>query len=311
MLEARGLAKSYGALRAVDGVSFAVEPGRILGLLGPNGAGKTTTVSMISGLLRPDAGEVLVSGRPLRGDTDPAKGKLGLVPQELALYDELSATENLRFFGSLQGLGARTMARAMDEALAISGLADRRHDRVKTYSGGMKRRLNLAAGLLHDPQVLLLDEPTVGVDPQSRNAIFDALEALRDKGKAILYTTHYMEEAERLCDRLIIVDHGKVIADGTLADLQRLLPAGNRLVVELTAPPDPKWLVALRALPGVASLENSGQRLTMALDDLAGGSSAVLSSLKAHGATVASVTSERADLEDVFLSLTGRTLRDS
>ncbi len=311
MLEARGLAKSYGAIRAVDGVSFAVEPGRILGLLGPNGAGKTTTVSMISGLLKPDSGEVLVAGRPLRGDTDPAKGKLGLVPQELALYDELSAAENLRFFGSLQGLGARTMARAMDEALAISGLADRRHDRVKTYSGGMKRRLNLAAGLLHDPQVLLLDEPTVGVDPQSRNAIFDALEALRDKGKAILYTTHYMEEAERLCDRLIIVDRGKVIADGTLADLQRLLPAGNRLVVELTSPPDPKWLMALRALPGVASVEESDHRLTLVLDDLAGGSAAVLSCLKAHGATVASVTSERAGLEHIFLSLTGRTLRDS
>ncbi len=211
----------------MNGVSFTVEAGRILGLLGPNGAGKTTAVSMVSGILAPDAGQVLVNGRPLGGDADAAKGRLGLVPQDVALYDDLSALDNLRFFGSLQGMGARALETAAASALEMVGLADRARDKVKVYSGGMKRRLNLAAGLLHDPAVLLLDEPTVGVDPQSRNAIFDTLEILRDRGKAILYTTHYMEEAERLCDRIIIMDHGEVIASDTLEGLQQTSSHGQ------------------------------------------------------------------------------------
>src|SRR5262249_18963080 len=175
---------------------------------------------MIGGLLPPDRGEVLIAGHPLSGDTDPAKRRIGLVPQDLALYDELTARDNLRFFGALYGLNGRALDEAMQRALTLVGLADRARDTVKTFSGGMKRRLNLAAGLLHDPDVLLLDEPTVGVDPQSRNAIFDNLETLKAHGKALLYTTHYMEEVERLADRIVIVDHGSVIADDTLAGLQ-------------------------------------------------------------------------------------------
>ncbi|QQR74624.1 MAG: ABC transporter ATP-binding protein [Holophagales bacterium] len=227
-LEVTALRKSYGGVLAVEAISFRIARGSILGLLGPNGAGKTTTVSMISGLLTPDAGEVRLGGALLARDTDPAKARLGLVPQELALYEELSAEDNLRFFGALQRMSGSSLATRSDEVLRLTGLLERRRDRVKVFSGGMKRRLNLAVGLLHDPEVLLLDEPTVGVDPQSRNAIFESLEALRDAGKAILYTTHYMEEADRLCDRIVIVDHGRVIAEGTAAELGALLPNDDR-----------------------------------------------------------------------------------
>ncbi|MGH7617186.1 MAG: ABC transporter ATP-binding protein [Gemmatimonadaceae bacterium] len=231
MLQVSRLRKSYGTLLAVDGVSFNVEGGTLLGLLGPNGAGKTTTLSMIAGLVAPDAGSVDIDGRELAGDTDPAKRRFGLVPQDLALYDELSARDNLRFFGALYDLTGRELDAAIVRALETVGLADRASDKVKTYSGGMKRRLNLAIGLLHDPDILLLDEPTVGVDPQSRNAIFGNLEQLKAQGKALLYTTHYMEEVERLADRVVVIDHGRVIANDTVAGLTQA--AGVRTLEEV------------------------------------------------------------------------------
>jgi ABC-2 type transport system ATP-binding protein len=234
MLDIRNLRKSFGSLVAVDGVSFTLGPGQLVGLLGPNGAGKTTTVSMIAGLVTPEKGEVLIDGARLSGDTDPKKRRIGLVPQDLALYDELSARSNLRFFGALYGLAGSALDKAIASALDLVGLADRVNDRVATYSGGMKRRLNLAAGLLHDPDILLLDEPTVGVDPQSRNAIFDNLELLKSRGKALIYTTHYMEEVERLADRIVVMDNGKVIADDTLDGLQSRVAsvAGGRATLE-------------------------------------------------------------------------------
>jgi ABC-2 type transport system ATP-binding protein len=228
MLQVKQLRKTFGTLVAVDDVSFDVAGGQLVGLLGPNGAGKTTTVSMVAGLVTPDKGEVLIGGSPLTGDTDPKKRRIGLVPQDLALYDELSARANLRFFGALYNLSGAALEKAIAVAVDLVGLSDRVGDAVKTYSGGMKRRLNLAAGLLHDPDILLLDEPTVGVDPQSRNAIFENLETLKARGKALLYTTHYMEEVERLADRIVVVDHGKVIANETLDGLQsRFAPAGG------------------------------------------------------------------------------------
>jgi len=220
VLAVRDLRKSYGRVVAVDGASFSVEPGQLVGLLGPNGAGKSTTVAMIAGLITPDGGTVTIGGTPLGGDTDPQKRLIGLVPQDLALYEELPAAANLRLFGSLYGLTGRPLEDAIGSALLLVGLTERAGDRVRTFSGGMKRRLNLAAGLLHDPQILLLDEPTVGVDPQSRNAIFENLEFLKGRGKALLYTTHYMEEAERLADRIVVMDHGRVLADDTLAGLR-------------------------------------------------------------------------------------------
>jgi ABC-2 type transport system ATP-binding protein len=227
VLEVSALRKSFGRVVAVEDVSFSVGEGQLVGLLGPNGAGKTTTVSIIAGLVTPDRGQVLVAGRPLAGDTDPGKRRIGLVPQDLAVYDELSARSNLQFFGALYALSGAALDAAIHSALTLVGLADRAGDAVKTFSGGMKRRLNLAAGLLHDPDVLLLDEPTVGVDPQSRNAIFDNLELLKSRGKALLYTTHYMEEAERLADRIVVIDRGRVIADDTLDGLQAGVAAGG------------------------------------------------------------------------------------
>ena len=226
MLEVNGLHKRYGDLVAVEEVSFVARPGEMVGLLGPNGAGKTTTVSMIAGLLAPDRGEVRIEGGVVRGETDPVKLRLGLVPQEVALHDELSARENLALFGAIYRSARRAHWRdAMEAAFDVAGLADRAKDRVGTFSGGMKRRLNLAAALLHGPADSAAGRATVGVDPQSRNQIFASLEELKRQGKTLVYTTHYMEEAERLCDRIIIIDHGKVIANDTLEPCAAWCPA--------------------------------------------------------------------------------------
>jgi len=310
MLEARALRKTYGKTVTVDGVSLRAGSAETIGLLGPNGAGKTTTVSMIAGLFPPDSGEVLIDGSPLRGDTDPVKRKIGLVPQNVALYDELTALDNLNFLGALYDLHGAVLKRAIAEALDLVGLADRAKDKVVTFSGGMKRRLNLAAALLHDPQILLLDEPTVGVDPQSRNAIFDNLETLKKRGKTLLYTTHYMEEAERLCDRIIIIDHGKVIANDTLHGLHRMLPVTNILAIELENTngfnPEP-----LLALPEVVSAEVQEGVLRVGVHSLTTGAAVLFRWLAENGHAYQHVASERPDLETVFLTLTGRSLRDS
>jgi len=310
-LEVRELAKRYGERQAVEGVSFALHSGEILGFLGPNGAGKTTTVSLVAGLLPADGGEVLLAGERVTRDDDPRKGRIGLVPQELALHDTLSALVNLEFFGGLQGLSGARLREACREALHFVGLSDRGRDPVGSFSGGMKRRLNLAAGLLHDPDVLLLDEPTVGVDPQSRSFIFDNLEALRARGKAVLYTTHYMEEVERLCARVVIIDGGRVVADDAVEALRRRAGGAGRLLVTLAAAADPSWQVGLSALPGVAGAEVSGPEIQVRLVAAGKGSAAALAYLAAQGAEVEGLHSERASLEDVFLALTGRRLRDA
>jgi ABC-2 type transport system ATP-binding protein len=313
MLEVRSVRKAFGEIAAVDGVSLRVERGQSVALLGPNGAGKTTTVSIICGLLRPDAGEVLINGKPLAGDTDPCKRRLGLVPQELALFEELSARENLRTFGALYDLDAATLATSINAALELVGLADRAKDRVNTFSGGMKRRLNLAAALLHDPDLLILDEPTVGVDPQSRNAIFENLESLRQRGKTLLYTTHYMEEAERLCERIVIMDHGRVVADDDLRGLYRLLPASNQITIELAEPVPPEdgaWVEAIRAIDGMALARVEGASLVVGVSDLTATMPRILGWLSDHGRPFVHAVTDRPDLETVFLHLTGRSLRD-
>jgi ABC-2 type transport system ATP-binding protein len=309
VLEAQGLRKQFGNLVAVDDVSFSVAAGTCVGLLGPNGAGKTTTVSMVAGILRPDGGQVHIDGGAIQGDADPKKRRLGLVPQEIALYDELTAEDNLRFFGALYDLAAEPLARAVGDALKMVGLADRGRDRVKTFSGGMKRRLNLAAAVLHDPDLLILDEPTVGVDPQSRSAIFENLEALKARGKSILYTTHYMEEAERLCDRIVIMDRGRVVADDTLRALSAKMPVRRVLSVELVATGD-EWLAELSQRPGVESAKLADRVLTVGLTDLSL-SGEILTWLSGRGLAIEHVATERADLEGIFLALTGRELRDT
>jgi len=311
MLQVDSLKKSYGDLVAVNGVSLRAGVGEIVGLLGPNGAGKTTTVSMIAGLVRPDSGSVRIEGRALSGDTDPTKRRIGLVPQDLALFDELTAQANLQLFAALYDLDGAAAKRAIGETLELVGLADRAQEHVRNYSGGMKRRLNLAAALLHDPQILLLDEPTVGVDPQSRNAIFDNLEVLKQRGKTLVYTTHYMEEAERLCDRVVIMDRGKVVADDTLQGLYGLLPVTNLLAVELTNGHDNLRMDELQALPGVRFAKMEGETLRVGVQDLAIEKPHVLQWLVERGHPYRHVASERADLETVFLTLTGTSLRDA
>ncbi|HST31742.1 MAG TPA: ABC transporter ATP-binding protein [Chthoniobacterales bacterium] len=310
MLEVKGLTKRYGKLLAVEDVSFRADHGETVGLLGPNGAGKTTTVSIIAGLLSPDAGEVLIEGQRVESDTDPVKLRIGLVPQDMALYDQLSARDNLTFFGALYSIAGAPARKIITEVLDLVGLSDRADDKVQTFSGGMKRRLNLAAALLHDPQILLLDEPTVGVDPQSRNAIFENLETLKRTGKTLLYTTHYMEEAERLCDRIIIVDHGKVIADDTLSGLHKLLPVTNVLAIGLDCAdgfnPD-----KILALPEVKFVQLEKTTLRVAVHDLSRGAPGILRWLNENGHPYNRVASEQPDLETVFLTLTGRSLRDS
>ncbi len=305
LLAARGLRKAYGDRVAVQEVSITLRPGEVLGLLGPNGAGKSTTVGMICGLTPPDAGSVtLAGGASLASDAAGYKRRIGLVPQDIALYEELPARLNVELFGALYGMAPDVLKRRTDEVLAMVGLADRARDKPSTFSGGMKRRLNIACALIHDPEVILLDEPTAGVDPQSRNAIFDNLEALRAAGKALIYTTHYMEEAERLADRIVIVDHGRVVASGTQAELFALLPAAQTLHVEMAGEPDD---ARLSGLPGV---QRVGQRLEVSVADVGRDTGPMLAALAQRGIQVRGLASARATLEDVFLQLTGRALRD-
>jgi len=248
-----------------------------------------------------------VAGITLAQDEMGFKRRVGLVPQELALFEDLPAQANIELFGALYGLGGAALKQRAAEVLAMVGLADRARDKPGTFSGGMKRRLNIACALVHDPDVLLLDEPTAGVDPQSRNAIFDNLEALKRAGKALVYTTHYMEEAERLADRIVIVDHGQVVATGTLPELLATLPAANTLQLDIEGTLDPQGLLAL---PGVHAARLDASRLSLALDDLTRDAPGVWQAVAAAGLQVRHVSSGRANLEDVFLALTGRQLRD-
>jgi ABC-2 type transport system ATP-binding protein len=307
-LEVTGLRKAYGDLRAVDGITFAVRAGEVLGLVGPNGAGKTTTLRCLAGIVRPTTGRVRIAGHDLAAAAVEAKRALAFLPDEPRLFEYLTVKEHLNLVARLYGVhGWEERTRALLAELELSG----KEDALPTeLSRGMKQKLSIACGFLHDPQLILLDEPTVGIDPQSRNAIFDNLEALRARGKSLVYTTHYMEEAERLCDRIVIVDHGRVIANDTVRGLYGLLPASRRLSVELRGEAGPGLVDALRALPAAASAEVVDGVLTVALDDLAAGAPAVLSLLQQRGVAYDHVVSERGDLETVFLTLTGRSLRD-
>lgn len=302
------LTKSFGPLRAVDGVSFEVRAGELYGLLGPNGAGKTTTLSMIAGLLRPDAGEVLVEGVPFSADPQRAKRIMGVVPQELAVYEELSARENLEFWGRIAGLPPRAARARADELLAALALTDRAREPVKTYSGGMKRRVNLGCALLHRPRLLLLDEPTVGIDPQARLNILEFIRGLQRDGTAILYTTHYLEEAETLCQRIGILDHGRLLAEGTLAELQQRL-GGDRLFVlegELRGAKPETWP---RFTERFQVLQQTDHQLVVAARDTRDPADCLRDLLNLP-VRVENVTLKRPSLNDVFLQLTGRELRE-
>jgi ABC-2 type transport system ATP-binding protein len=303
------LVRTFGDLTAVDGVSFHIAPGETYGLLGPNGAGKTTTISMIAGLIPADRGTVTVVGRPVGPHHVAVKRHIGLVPQDLAIYPELSARENLMFFGRLQEMHGAELRRRVDEVLELIGLTDRAKDATKEYSGGMKRRLNIGVGLLHRPTLLILDEPTVGVDPQSRNAILESVEALATEGMAVLYTTHYMEEAERLCDRIAIIDSGRLQAEGTRTELIKLTGEVDQIRITGTgavaAAAD-----AIRAVPAVEKADADRHSIVLTVRDAPTAVAAIVTAASDAGMTLTDLEITRPNLESVFLLLTGKALRD-
>ena len=309
MLVAEGLTRSFGSLRAVDGVSLQIGPGETFGLLGPNGAGKTTVISMIAGLLQPDEGTVTVAGVPMGRSSVAAKRHIGLVPQDLAIYPELSARDNLTFFGKLQGMHGRPLRDRVAQVLELVGLADRAKEQSKKFSGGMKRRLNIGVGLLHQPDLLILDEPTVGVDPQSRNAILESVEALSGEGMAVLYTTHYMEEAERLCDRILILDSGKAQAEGTRDQLIEL--TGDADSVHLSGTGNLAAAAgAMAGIPAVDSVHRDSHGLELTVRGAPTAIALIVNAATGAGMTLSDVEISRPDLESVFLHLTGKALRD-
>jgi ABC-2 type transport system ATP-binding protein len=303
MIKADNLKKRYGDIVAVDDVSFEVQKGETFGLLGPNGAGKTTTIKLLCGLLKPDGGVVELDGK-----TDPGlvevRLSLGVVPQALAIYEELSAEENLRFFGRIYGLTGRKLKERVSSCLEVVGLGQRSKERVSKYSGGMKRRLNLACSLLHEPPLLLLDEPTVGVDPQSRNLIFERIGAMKEQGKTIIYTTHYMEEAQRLCDRVAILDHGRILDMDSVENLIVRHGGPSHIEAELeeslTGPDKIKQFVDNQ------NIQFEGTKIRFQTSQ----PMESLAKLNQSGLRFQSLNIQKANLEDVFLNLTGRRLRD-
>jgi ABC-2 type transport system ATP-binding protein len=309
VLACEGLRKSYGDRLAVDGVGFSIGAGETYGLLGPNGAGKTTTISMVCGLLARDAGVVTLQGRELDTDSVDVKADIGFVPQEIAIYPDLTAKENLRFFGKLYDLSGLELDGRIDRILETIGLADRANERTDAFSGGMKRRLNIGLGMLNEPTLLLLDEPTVGVDPQSRNAILDSVEALASEGMAVLYTTHYMEEAERLCDRVGILDEGTLRAEGTRRELIALVGERDRL--RIGAQGDLR--LAAAAVVGIEGVEEAVTRdgsIQLMARDVRGLLADIVRTIDGTGAGITSMEVEEPNLEAVFLHLTGKALRD-
>lgn len=308
MIEVEHLRKSYGPLVAVDDASFTARPGGIFGLLGPNGAGKSTTLGCICGLLTPTAGSIRVDGHDVVHDARKAKETIGVVPQEVALYEELTARENLDYWGAVQGLSGARLKSAIQDALDVTGLADRAKEPVKRFSGGMKRRLNFAAGILHRPKVLLLDEPTVGVDPQSRVRLLELVRAQAAAGACVLYTTHYMEEAETLCDRLAVIDHGRLIAQGSLEELRAML--GERDLLRLTGAFPESVRAALTAEPDLELLSLEPGQLRLSLARASERLPQLFQILASAGAEVRGTTLTRPNLESLFIRLTGKDLRE-
>jgi len=308
-IEVQDLHKSFGDFQAVKGATFQAKTGEVLSLLGPNGAGKSTTISMLSGLLAPTGGDASIMGRSVTKEPEAAKANLGVVPQDIALYPDLSALENLFFWGKMYGLRGAVLKARVDEVLEIIGLTDRQKDHVGKFSGGMKRRVNIGAALLHKPAVVIMDEPTVGIDPQSRRHILDNVKELNRQGMTVLYTTHYMEEAAELSHHIAIMDKGKVIAHGTHDELIKMVGEETRIDVTLNAEVE-KVLGAWRAVQGVARIDALDGKVTALVDD----SNRVLPRLFEAASTVnvriTSVDIREPNLETVFLHLTGRALRD-
>ncbi|MDH3540327.1 MAG: ABC transporter ATP-binding protein [Acidimicrobiia bacterium] len=309
ILQCADLEKKFGDRHAVRDVGFEIGTGETYGLLGPNGAGKTTSISMICGLLARDGGSVTVDGRPIDVNTVEAKRAIGYVPQDLAIYPDLTARENLVFFGRLYGMDKAVLKARVDEVLEVIQLTDRAGDQTKEFSGGMKRRLNIGIGLLHRPKLLVLDEPTVGVDPQSRNAILSSVEHLSDEGMAVLYTTHYMEEAERLCDRVGIIDEGSIKAEGTRRELVTLVGQSDKVMLGANGHLEPAAADMAR-VPGVETASVFDGGIEVIVDRAAAVLPALISAASARDVVIRSVEVAQPDLEAVFLHLTGKALRE-
>jgi ABC-2 type transport system ATP-binding protein len=308
-IEVKELHKSFGATRAVDGANFTVEKGEIFSLLGPNGAGKTTTLSMLSCLLRPDQGDAEVLGHSILKDALGVKSVLGVVPQEIALYEDLSARENLTFWGKMYGLRGAVLKKGVDEVLEVIGLTDRAGEFIKKYSGGMKRRVNIGIALLHKPQVIYMDEPTVGIDPQSRRSILDSVLNLKSEGTTVLYTTHYMEEAQELSDHIAIMDNGKLIANGTHEQLVQIVGVMDRITVTINTE-SAKVIDMWKVVTGVKQVSAEDGTLIILADDSNRVLPRLFETAAANGVRITSVDICEPNLESVFLHLTGRALRD-
>ena len=309
VLRIEDLHKSYGDIQAVKGISFEIAPGENYGLLGPNGAGKTTTILMIAGVLAADGGRVTVCGKELTTTTTAVKSHIGWVPQEVALYDRLSARENLAFFGRMQGLSGKHLAQRVGEVLELTGLGDRAGDKTIKFSGGMRRRLNIGIGLLHQPDLLVLDEPTVGVDVQSRASILDQVAEMTRLGTAVLYTTHYIEEVEKLCQRVGIIDHGELIAEGTRAELVEMVGERDRILIGADGPLA-EGARRVAELEGVHETVVTANAMELLVDDATPLLPRILEALTQSQVSVSGVDVEEPNLEAVFLHLTGRALRD-
>jgi ABC-2 type transport system ATP-binding protein len=303
------LSVSYGTFQAVKGISFSIPAGEIFGLLGPNGAGKSTTLSVLAGLNPPTSGHIWINGVKVNGNLSQVKKQLGLVPQEIALYPSLSAVENLQFFARIYGLKGQQLTQRVKQVLEMVQLSERANDPIRTYSGGMKRRVNLAAGLLHKPSLLFLDEPTVGVDPQSRNAIFESIQTLNREGMTVIYTTHYMEEAERLCQRVAILDHGQIIAMDTPNNLIQRLGQG-RIQLEIADGKVELVSQALQSLPLAQKVIRREQRIDFQTHAPQQALVSIFEIIERLGASVTSFQIINASLESVFLNLTGKSLRE-
>lgn len=313
IIEVHNLEKQYAptAEKAVKGISFAIKQGEIFSLLGPNGAGKTTTISMISCLLKPTAGDALVAGHSIRQEPMKVKQMIGVVPQEIALYDTISARENLLFWGRMYGLSGAKLQERINATLKIAGLEDRAGDKVNTFSGGMKRRLNIAVGLLHEPKVLYMDEPTVGIDPQSRHRILDTVKELNQQGLTVLYTTHYMEEAEELSHRIGIIDHGQLVAMGTQDELTQTVGRLDTITVQMDGEMEtPVLLAGVTQLPGVQKADGTVAHLILQVNDAKQVLPHLLSWADGQGLHLRGVEIQEPNLEAVFLHLTGHALRD-
>lgn len=308
MITVEEISKTYGSIDALKKVSFEIGPGEIFGLLGPNGAGKTTTINILSTLLKPDSGRVVLNGMDLAQHQNSCKLQIGVVPQEISLYETLSAYDNLMFWGGLYNIPTSTLKASIEKVLNLVGLYDRRNDEVKTYSGGMKRRINIASAILHNPKVLLMDEPTVGIDPQSRNRIFEIIQELNRNGMTIIYTTHYMEEAERLCNTIAIIDNGSVIAKGTLDELKKISKTKDVLLIK-TSLLDNKGLSKLTESLKLPFVHN-GHELNVECKNISLEIPEIISAVLKAGVEIKGIETQQASLESVFLKLTGKHLRD-